>query len=61
MFNRNTSLLAGAMTPEQLQAALAKTQQAYIDLAAGVRGVSFRIRRVMEPVPSISSHPHWLI
>lgn len=41
MFNRNTSLLAGAMTPEQLQAALAKTQQAYIDLAAGVRGVSF--------------------
>ncbi|UAN52209.1 phage head-tail adapter protein [Serratia sp. JSRIV002] len=41
MFNPNTSLLAGAMTPEQLQAALAKAQQAYIDLAAGSRGVSF--------------------
>ncbi|MGP2911135.1 gpW family head-tail joining protein [Serratia marcescens] len=41
MFNRNTSLLAGAMTPAQLQDALAKAQQAYIDLAAGARGVSF--------------------
>ena len=40
MFNRNTSLLAGAMTPAQLQDALAKAQQAYIDLAAGSRGVS---------------------
>ena len=41
MFNRNTSLLAGAMTPAQLQDALAKAQQAYFDLAAGARGVSF--------------------
>ncbi|ETS31065.1 phage head-tail adapter protein [Photorhabdus temperata] len=41
MFNRNTSLLAGAMTREQLQDALAKAQQAYIDLATGSRGVSF--------------------
>ncbi|MBQ0955978.1 gpW family head-tail joining protein [Serratia symbiotica] len=41
MFNRNTSLLAGAMTREQLQDALTKAQQAYIDLASGSRGVSF--------------------
>ncbi|MCW7550511.1 phage head-tail adapter protein [Photorhabdus luminescens] len=41
MFNRNTSLLAGAMTREQLKDALAKAQQAYIDLATGSRGVSF--------------------
>lgn len=41
MFNRNTSLLAGAMTDDQLREALAKAQQAYIDLAAGSRGVSF--------------------
>ena len=41
MFNRNTSLLAGAMTDEQLRAALAKAQQAYIDLATGSHGVSF--------------------
>ncbi len=34
-----TSLLAGAMTPEKLQSALAKAQQAYIDLAAEARGV----------------------
>lgn len=39
MFNRNTSLLAGAMTPAQLQDALAKAQQAYFDLAAGARCV----------------------
>lgn len=41
MFNRKTSLLAGAMTDEQLRAALAKAQQAYIDLATGSHGVSF--------------------
>lgn len=41
MFNRNTSLLAGAMTDEQLRDALAKAQQAYIDLTTGSRGVSF--------------------
>lgn len=41
MFNRNTSLLAGAMTDEQLKDALAKAQQAYIDLTTGSRGVSF--------------------
>ncbi|CBG89343.1 gpW family head-tail joining protein [Citrobacter rodentium] len=41
MFNRNTSLLAGGMTREQLQEALAKAQQAYIDLTTGSRGVSF--------------------
>lgn len=41
MFNRNTSLLAGAMTDAQLREALAKAQQAYIDLASGTHGVSF--------------------
>ncbi|MGV8002828.1 gpW family head-tail joining protein [Photorhabdus temperata subsp. temperata] len=41
MFNPKTSLLAGAMTREQLQDALTKAQQAYIDLASGQRGVSF--------------------
>lgn len=41
MFNRNTSLLAGAMTDAQLRDALAKAQQAYIDLTTGSRGVSF--------------------
>lgn len=41
MFNRNTSLLAGGMTDEQLRDALQKAQQAYIDLATGSRGVSF--------------------
>ena len=41
MFNRNTSLLAGAMTREQLEDALMKAQQAYIDLASGSRGASF--------------------
>jgi hypothetical protein len=39
MFNRNTSLLAGAMTDDQLRDA--KAQQAYIDLATGSHGVSF--------------------
>ncbi|EPK7666730.1 gpW family head-tail joining protein [Raoultella ornithinolytica] len=41
MFNRNTSLLAGSMTDEQLRGALQKAQQAYIDLTTGSRGVSF--------------------
>lgn len=41
MFNRNTSLLAGGMTDEQLRDALHKAQQAYIDLTTGSRGVSF--------------------
>ncbi|QZN97346.1 gpW family head-tail joining protein [Symbiopectobacterium purcellii] len=41
MFNRNTSLLAGAMTDDQLRDALTKAQQAYIDLATGTHGVSF--------------------
>ena len=41
MFNRNTSLLAGSMTAEQLRDALQKAQQAYIDLTTGSRGVSF--------------------
>ncbi|HCM5202365.1 TPA: phage head-tail adapter protein [Klebsiella quasipneumoniae subsp. similipneumoniae] len=41
MFNRNTSLLAGSMTDDQLRDALQKAQQAYIDLTTGSRGVSF--------------------
>ncbi len=41
MFNPKTSLLAGAMTREQLKDALMKAQQAYIALASGQRGVSF--------------------
>ncbi|WP_369171676.1 gpW family head-tail joining protein [Klebsiella variicola] len=41
MFNRNTSLLAGGVTDEQLRDALQKAQQAYIDLTTGSRGVSF--------------------
>ena len=41
MFNRNTSLLAGGMTDEQLRDALQKAQQAYIDLTTGSRGVAF--------------------
>ena len=41
MFNRNTSLVAGSMTDEQLRDALQKAQQAYIDLTTGSRGVSF--------------------
>lgn len=41
MFDRNTSLLAGSMTDEQLRDALQKAQQAYIDLTTGSRGVSF--------------------
>ena len=41
MFNPNSSLLAGALTPAQLQAALTTAQQAYLDLASGAKGVSF--------------------
>jgi len=41
MFNPNSSLLAGAMTRDQLQAALASAQQAYIELSTGAKGVSF--------------------
>lgn len=40
MFNANSSLLAG-MTTAQLQTALSNAQQAYIELAAGSKGVSF--------------------
>jgi hypothetical protein len=45
MFNRNTSLLAGSMTDEQLRDALQKAQQAYIDLQPGVAVFHFPIRR----------------
>ncbi|MDA5499775.1 gpW family head-tail joining protein [Yersinia aleksiciae] len=41
MFNANTSLLAGTMTRAQLEAALNQAQQAYIELSAGSKGVSF--------------------
>jgi len=41
MFNPNSSLLAGAMTRDQLQAALTSAQQAYIELSTGAKGVSF--------------------
>lgn len=41
MFNPNSSLLAGAMTRDQLQAALTSAQQAYLDLSTGAKGVSF--------------------
>jgi len=41
MFNPNSSLLAGAMPREQLLAALASAQQAYIELSSGAKGVSF--------------------
>ncbi|MEQ9852686.1 gpW family head-tail joining protein [Pectobacterium aroidearum] len=41
MFNPNRSLLAGYGTREQLQDALAKAQQAYIELGSGEHGVSF--------------------
>jgi hypothetical protein len=40
MFNPQTSLLAGRSV-QQLQADLAKAQQAYIDLTAGDKGVAF--------------------
>lgn len=41
MFNPQTSLLAGAMTRAQLQEALTAAQQAYLELSAGSKGVSF--------------------
>ncbi|EKN4712548.1 TPA: gpW family head-tail joining protein [Yersinia enterocolitica] len=41
MFNAKTSLLAGALTRTQLEAALTQAQQAYIELSAGAKGVSF--------------------
>ncbi|RYM50050.1 gpW family head-tail joining protein [Serratia proteamaculans] len=41
MFNPSRSLLAGYGTRDQLLDALAKAQQAYIDLSSGARGVSF--------------------
>ena len=41
MFNPNSSLLAGAMTRDQLQAALTSAQQAYLELSTGAKGVSF--------------------
>lgn len=41
MFNSNSSLLAGAMTRDQLQAALTSAQQAYLELSTGAKGVSF--------------------
>ncbi|CAI1576723.1 gpW [Serratia proteamaculans] len=41
MFNPNSSLLAGAMTRDQLQAALTSAQQAYLELSTGTKGVSF--------------------
>lgn len=41
MFNAKTSLLAGAMSRAQLQEALNRAQQAYIELSTGSKGVSF--------------------
>lgn len=41
MFKPDSSLLAGAMTRDQLQAALTSAQQAYIELSSGAKGVSF--------------------
>lgn len=41
MFHANTSLLAGAMSRTQLQEALNRAQQAYIELSTGAKGVSF--------------------
>ncbi|CRE61797.1 MULTISPECIES: gpW family head-tail joining protein [Yersinia] len=41
MFHANTSLLAGAMSRAQLQEALNRAQQAYIELSTGAKGVSF--------------------
>ncbi|MFS7358660.1 gpW family head-tail joining protein [Rahnella inusitata] len=41
MFNPNSSLLAGAMTRDQLQTALTSAQQAYLELSTGAKGVSF--------------------
>lgn len=41
MFNPNSSLLAGAMTRDQLQSALTSAQQAYLELSSGAKGVAF--------------------
>lgn len=41
MFDPNSSLLAGALTRDQLTAALTAAQQAYLELASGAKGVSF--------------------
>lgn len=41
MFNANTSLLADAMSRAQLEEALNRAQQAYIELSSGAKGVSF--------------------
>lgn len=41
MFKPNSSLLAGALTREQLADALATAQQAYLELSTGAKGVSF--------------------
>jgi hypothetical protein len=41
MFNAKTSLLAGTMSRAQLESALTQAQQAYIELSAGTKGVSF--------------------
>ncbi|EKN5072683.1 TPA: gpW family head-tail joining protein [Yersinia enterocolitica] len=41
MFHANTSLLAGGMSRAQLQEALNRAQQAYIELSTGSKGVSF--------------------
>ncbi|AVF34851.1 gpW family head-tail joining protein [Rahnella sikkimica] len=41
MFDPNSSLLAGALTRDQLTAALTTAQQAYLDLSSGAKGVSF--------------------
>jgi hypothetical protein len=41
MFDPNSSLLAGALTSDQLTAALTAAQQAYLELASGAKGVSF--------------------
>lgn len=59
MFNRNTSLLAGAMTDAQLRDALAKAQQAYIDLATGSHGVSFSYSQGTEHDPYPTSKVRW--
>jgi len=41
MFDPNSSLLAGALTRDQLTAALTAAQQAYLELSTGAKGVSF--------------------
>ncbi|HHH0255593.1 TPA: gpW family head-tail joining protein [Yersinia enterocolitica] len=46
MFNANTSLLAGAMSRAQLEEALNRAQQAYIELSSGAKGVSFSYAQV---------------